>query len=215
MVDYPTLDTHKEQLQSRRYELLSAEIKRVHLSALENAWTYFVDVEVMRNVQASKAYMNFEKPLWIELSEPMKDEVSAGYRLPLFKSVVVAEGLDIYREVIYKWEWNADTGNIAAMLFYNPLQECMRLGIEIPSVTNWRLLLITKDGYLSSFFPYNAKEEKWINPFIECEHAKPNICERCSRAGEHYLNTWKKRFRQALVLIQKNRYRPGNIPVIH
>lgn len=217
MVDYPTLDAHKKQLiEGDFYRAWPTEHTKIHLSALENAWTYLVDVEAMRKVQANNAHMSIENPLWIELSQPIKTELWAGHRLPLFKSVAVCEGLDIYRDIIDKWEWNTDAGDVTAMLFFSPKLECIRLGIEIPTVLTWRLMLIHhKDGLLFQYYlSYDVQKREWLMPFNECPHGTPP-CERCHATGTKYLNTWKTRFRQALTLIQKNRYRPGNIPVIH
>jgi|SRR5579871_420257 len=199
---YPTLEALRHAC-----TLMPTEMERIHLSALENSWTYLVDVKTMHSVHANEAHMDFERPLWIELSEPIRDELLSEFRMPRF---IGNDGV--------RYDYRKAQGNITAMFFYNPQLECIRLGIEIPTVLTWQLCPIFENGYFwSFFFSYDVKEKKWAPPFTSCscEDATQVLCERCERTGIKCLNTWKKRFRQALILIQKNRYRPGYISTTH
>jgi hypothetical protein len=204
---YPTLEAHREKLQGPDYAHWPAEALRIRLSALANAYTYPLDTNTLRDTEINPSLrMERENHLWIELSEPVCNEL-----------ITRAQWDQTQRLNPGMWIWSSDRADITAMFYYWRALECTRLGIPYQASGRYDLEMIANNGYSYFTFSYYATVKKWAIPCVlrceKCTHQEHSLsydemqepcvtpCQRC----DSWLRAWRKHFRRALTIIQRKR----------
>ncbi|HZU00274.1 MAG TPA: hypothetical protein VFA10_11460 [Ktedonobacteraceae bacterium] len=206
MVDtlYPTLDAHREKLQSRVYASWPVDVLRGRLASLADAYRYHIDTNTLLATSINPhVRLRAEKNLWIELTAPLRDELLAGVRVPTFKG-----------EMVDRYEWLGGEASITAMYYRWPAWEAACQDTAYPVTGRYDLELITDNGSLLPAISYYTIVKRWAIPCFDrcekCGHQEHTLrpaemqepcvtpCPRC----DSYLNTWRNRFRQALTIIQ-------------
>lgn len=202
MTSYPTLEAHREILQSAPAEALAAASKKLRLSGLTNAWTYHVDAEAVRSTQfdLKRLHIPLDKHIWMEFSQPLAQES-------------------------YNDPWPFDKFNqelrtrpiISALFFHCPALECVRFDLPA-TIPNFQLDLVATGGDIFDTFLYYPKSsQRWglsrLYFYLKgcgCTHTDhTELCllqlQPCfTPCNKHasYLNTWRNRFRRAWMSTQ-------------
>lgn len=90
---------------------------------------------------------------------------------------------------------------VAAFWFINS-GRVMEYGIH------WQVEMISTEGRVIDILFYNILERRWA---MTQRHAPPCTSDQLCQECQDYLNTWTKRIRQAVSLIQQHDYQPGLI----